>query len=156
LLTVCENGYGKRTPFGANTATVGEEVDGEPEPEEPVVEETTPAPEGEGGEEVPQERSQMRYRRQRRGGKGLKDIRTSERNGLVVGVVPVRDGDDVMLITMQGMVTRIKASEIRITGRNTQGVRVIDPVEGDKVASVAIVAREEVTEAGPAPTEPAQ
>lgn len=155
LLTVCENGYGKRTPFGANTATVSEEVDGEPEAEEPVAEEAAaPAAEGEGGEEVPQERSQMRYRRQRRGGKGLKDIRTSERNGLVVGVVPVRDGDDVMLITMQGMVTRIKASEIRITGRNTQGVRVIDPVEGDKVASVAIVAREEVAEPAPSPQPP--
>jgi DNA gyrase subunit A len=86
----------------------------------------------------------MRYRRQRRGGKGVKDIRTTERNGLVVGVVPVRDSDDVMLITLQGMVTRIRASEIRVVGRNTQGVRVITPNEGDKVASVAIVAREEV------------
>ena len=86
-----------------------------------------------------------------RGGKGVKDIRTSERNGQVVGVVPVRDTDDLMLITLQGMVTRIRASEIRITGRNTQGVRVISPNEGDKVASVAKVAREEeVPEAAPA------
>jgi DNA gyrase subunit A len=52
-----------------------------------------------------------------------------------------------MLITLQGMVTRIKASEIRVTGRNTQGVRVINPNEGDKLASVAKVAREEVVEA---------
>jgi len=146
LLTVCENGYGKRTPFGPNTEKVGEEVDGEPAGEEPE-----PAG-GEGeapaeGEEAAVPRSWMRYRRQRRGGKGVKDIRTSERNGQVVGVVPVRDSDDLMLITLQGMVTRIKASEIRVTGRNTQGVRVINPNEGDKLASVAKVAREEVVEA---------
>jgi DNA gyrase subunit A len=156
LLTVCENGYGKRTPFGVNTASVSEEVDGETEPEE------NPAPEPfsgdangvtEGEQPAAEERSQMRYRRQRRGGKGLKDIRTSERNGQVIGVVPVRDSDDVMLITLQGMVTRIKASEIRVVGRNTQGVRVIDPNEGDKVASVAMVAREEVAEAGTGPAE---
>lgn len=150
LLTVCENGYGKRTPFGVNTASVTEEVDGEPEPEEVATPESFSGDASgvtEGDQPAAEERSQMRYRRQRRGGKGLKDIRTSERNGQVIGVVPVRDSDDVMLITLQGMVTRIKASEIRVTGRNTQGVRVIDPNEGDKVASVAIVAREEVAEA---------
>jgi DNA gyrase subunit A len=82
----------------------------------------------------------------------VKDIRTSERNGRVVGVVPVRETDDLMLITLQGMVTRIRASEVRVSGRNTQGVRVITPNEGDKLASVAKVAREEeVAEtAGPA------
>jgi DNA gyrase subunit A len=48
-----------------------------------------------------------------------------------------------MLITLQGMVTRIRASEVRVSGRNTQGVRVITPNEGDKLASVAKVAREE-------------
>jgi DNA gyrase subunit A len=161
LLTVCENGYGKRTPFGPNTATVegDAESNGEASGElpEPVAEEPVAAVEGAEGEEAAVERSQMRYRRQRRGGKGVKDIRTSERNGRVVGVVPVRDTDDIMFITLQGMVTRIRASEIRITGRNTQGVRVINPNEGDKVASVAKVAREEVAEStaveGPTPTE---
>src|SRR5262249_38126791 len=91
LLTVCENGYGKRTPFGANIA--GEEppeADAE-EPAEEVAEESEEIPpEG----EAPQDRSGMRYRKQRRGGKGLRDIRTSERNGPVLGVVAVRDGDD--------------------------------------------------------------
>jgi DNA gyrase subunit A len=150
LLTVCENGYGKRTPFGANTADLSEEVDGEvedetPEPAEPAAGDAENAAEGEVGPEG-EERSTMRYRRQRRGGKGVKDIRTSERNGQVVGVLPVRDTDDLMLITLQGMVTRIRASEIRITGRNTQGVRVITPNDGDKLASVAKVAREEVAE----------
>jgi DNA gyrase subunit A len=155
LLTVCENGYGKRTPFGPNTENVAAEVDGEAEtngePEEPEAPADVADAEVPPGEEPPVPKSAMRYRRQRRGGKGVKDIRTSERNGPVVGVVPVRDADDVMLITMQGMVTRIKASEIRVTGRNTQGVRVITPNEGDKVASVAIVAREEVAEAAPKP-----
>jgi DNA gyrase subunit A len=150
LLTVCENGHGKRTPFGANTADIGEEIDGEvddetPEPSDPSF---SGDPEGVAEGETPgaEERSQMRYRRQRRGGKGVKDIRTSERNGQVVGVLPVRDEDDLILITLQGMVTRIRASEIRISGRNTQGVRVITPNEGDKLASVAKVAREEVVE----------
>jgi DNA gyrase subunit A len=154
LLTVCENGYGKRTPFGPNTENVAADVDGEAEPNGEAEEPDVPAGDAAGaevppGEEPPVPKSAMRYRRQRRGGKGVKDIRTSERNGPVVGVVPVRDADDVMLITMQGMVTRIKANEIRVTGRNTQGVRVITPNEGDKVASVAIVAREEVAEAAP-------
>jgi DNA gyrase subunit A len=65
----------------------------------------------------------------------------------VVGVVPVQETDDLMLITLQGMVTRIRASEVRVSGRNTQGVRVITPNEGDKLASVAKVAREEVADA---------
>jgi DNA gyrase subunit A len=143
LLTVCENGYGKRTPFGANVA--GEPAEGEAEeapeetpPEEPA--EETPA----GDSEAVKERGSMRYRKQRRGGKGLRDIRTSERNGLVVNVVSVRDGDDIMLITAQGMVNRTHVSEIRVVGRNTQGVRVMNLNEGDKVASIAKVAREEV------------
>jgi DNA gyrase subunit A len=151
LLTVCENGYGKRTPFGGNTADIAEEVDGEAEADTEVESADSSFSgdtEGVGeGEAEGEERSTMRYRRQRRGGKGVKDIRTSERNGRVVGVVPVRDSDDLMLITLQGMVTRIRASEIRVSGRNTQGVRVIMPNEGDKLASVAKVAREEVADA---------
>src|SRR5437660_9013361 len=77
LLTVCENGYGKRTPFGANIAGVevaeAEETTEEPA-EEPLAEEGAPE-----GETV--YRGNMRYRKQRRGGKGLRDIRTTERNG---------------------------------------------------------------------------
>ncbi len=88
----------------------------------------------------------MRYRRQRRGGKGLRDIRTSERNGPVIGVVPVRDGDDIMLITTQGMVNRTHVSEIRMIGRNTQGVRIMNLNEADKIASIAKIAKEDVAE----------
>jgi DNA gyrase subunit A len=138
LLTVCENGFGKRTPFGGNTAEdlpeTGEEEEGH---EEPTVE-----ADGEEGEEA-QDRSAMRYRKQRRGGKGLRDIRTTERNGRVVGILTVRDDDDVMLITNGGMVNRTHVNEIRIVGRNTQGVRIMNLKEGDKIASLAKVPNEE-------------
>jgi DNA gyrase subunit A len=143
LLTVCENGYGKRTPFGANVA--GEEVI-EAEGEEPVDEPAEEAAEEPAAEESAPDRSGMRYRKQRRGGKGVRDIRTTERNGLVVGVAAVRNGDDIMLMTTQGMVNRTHVNEIRVVGRNTQGVRIMNLNEGDKIASLAKVAREEVEE----------
>jgi DNA gyrase subunit A len=139
LLTVCANGYGKRTPFGANVAGV-EPV--EAEETEPVVEETEPATD-EAEEEVGRESSAMHYRKQRRGGKGIRDVRTTARNGLVVGVAAVRDSDDIMLITTGGMVNRTPVKGIRIVGRNTQGVRVMGLKEGDRIASLAKVAREE-------------
>jgi DNA gyrase subunit A len=142
LLTVCEKGYGKRTPFGPNTADdAGEE---ETAPEEP-----TEAPQGEEGEPV--DRSGMRYRRQRRGGKGLRDIRTSDRNGPVVDIAAVSEGDEIMLITFQGMVNRTKVAEIRTVGRNTQGVRVMNLNEGDRIVSLAKVAPEEVDESPATP-----
>jgi DNA gyrase subunit A len=105
-------------------------------------------PEGEAseGEEAGKYRGNMRYRKQRRGGKGLRDIRTSERNGPVVGAISVRDGDDIMLITVQGMVNRTHVDEIRVVGRNTQGVRIMGLNEGDKIASIAKIAKEEDAE----------
>jgi DNA gyrase subunit A len=141
LLTVCANGYGKRTPFGANVA--GLQSEEEPAEEAPPEEPVEPSADGEAGEEGGRERSAMGYRKQRRGGKGVRDIRTSERNGPVVGVAAVRDEDDIMLITSGGMVTRTHVGEIRVVGRNTQGVRVMGLKEGDKIASIAKVAREE-------------
>jgi DNA gyrase subunit A len=140
LLSVCENGYGKRTPFGANTHGVeSDEADGE----EPAETAEAPAADGEAGEEAPATGSSMRYRKQRRGGKGIRDIRTTERNGPVVGVAAVRDADDIMLITTGGMVNRTHVREIRLTGRNAQGVRVMGLREGDKIASIAKVPQEE-------------
>ncbi len=151
LLTICENGYGKRTPFGANIA--GVEAEAEDTAEEPA-DETTEAP----AEEEAVYRGNMRYRKQRRGGKGLRDIRTSERNGPVLSVLAVRDGDDIMLITSQGMVNRTHVDEVRVVGRNTQGVRIMGLNEGDKIASIAKIAREEDTEQrtaeGEAPDQP--
>jgi DNA gyrase subunit A len=137
LLTVCENGFGKRTPFGPNAAVA------EPESEEETADE--PPTDSEDSEST--DRTNMRYRRQRRGGKGLRDIRTSERNGPVIGVVAVRDSDDVMIITAQGMVNRTHAKEIRVTGRNAQGVRVMNLNEGDNVASLTIIARDDAGDA---------
>ena len=154
LLTVCENGYGKRTPFGANVAGVEEEAE---EPEEASGGPTSPGDEEATEIVLPADLttaklpSGMRYRKQRRGGKGVRDIRTSERNGKVVGVVSVHEDDDVMLITTGGMVNRTHASEIRVIGRNTQGVRVMSLKDGDKLASVARVAREEGPEEESAP-----
>jgi DNA gyrase subunit A len=135
LLTVCENGYGKRTPFGPNTDAAAPADD---EPDEAAADESSPT---ENAEEAA-DRSAMRYRRQRRGGKGLKDVRVTAKNGKVVGIVDVRDGDEIMLITLQGMVNRTTVDEIRVVGRNTQGVRVMNLNDGDKIVSVAKVARD--------------
>jgi DNA gyrase subunit A len=149
LLTVCENGYGKRTPFGANIAGAEEAPEAEAEAEEePPTEEAT------GEDEGPRYRGGMRYRKQRRGGKGLRDIRTTERNGPVVVVLSVHDGDDIMLITSGGMVNRTHVSEIRLIGRNTQGVRIMNLGDGDKIASVAKIASEDISEEPAAGTEP--
>jgi len=100
LLTVCENGYGKRT----------------------AVEE---------------------YRSQSRGGKGIIDIKTSDRNGKVVNLLAVKDEDEVMMITKDGQIVRTKCAEISVIGRNTQGVRCIALNEGDKLVSVARIPNEE-------------
>jgi DNA gyrase subunit A len=103
LLTVCAQGYGKRTLLAE-------------------------------------------YRIQNRGGKGLIDIQTSERNGPVVAVAKVVDADEVMLTTSGGMVIRTPVGTIRTIGRNTQGVRLIKLDEGDAVSSLAKLPQEELTE----------
>jgi DNA gyrase subunit A len=100
LMTICENGHGKRTDFGE-------------------------------------------YRVQSRGGYGIINIRTTERNGMVVGMMSVRDNDEMMLITQQGKIVRVGISDIRTIGRATQGVRIIAVREGDTLVSVAKVASEE-------------
>jgi DNA gyrase subunit A len=151
LLTVCANGYGKRTPFGVNTAGGGEPANGDAEAEEPAAEADEAAGPAAEAPEEEGERSSMHYRKQHRGGKGVRDVRITEKNGPVVGVAAVRDGDDIMLITSGGMVNRTHVREIRVVGRNTQGVRVMGLKEGDKLASLAKVAPEETE----APAEPA-
>jgi DNA gyrase subunit A len=84
------------------------------------------------------------YREQNRGGKGLIDIKTSERNGQVVSVASVHDDDEVMLISAGGMVVRIPVSGISVIGRNTQGVRLMNISEEDRVVSLAKIAREDL------------
>ncbi|MFZ9791460.1 MAG: DNA gyrase subunit A [Gemmataceae bacterium] len=144
LLTICEKGFGKRTPFGANT--VGESADTEETTEEPE------APADENGE-APPTASSMRYRKQRRGGKGVRDIRTGERNGKVVAISSVRESDDIMIITSSGMVNRTHVTEIRTVGRNTMGVRIMNLKEEDLVSTLAKIAPEETT-AEPKPEDP--
>jgi DNA gyrase subunit A len=115
LLTVAQNGYGKRTEIGE-------------------------------------------YRLQSRGGVGLINIQTSDRNGKVAGIAYVTDDDQLMLISQQGMILRMRAGDIRTIGRATQGVRLIEMEDGDTVVSVAKLAEqdEEETADGPpdAPVEP--
>jgi DNA gyrase subunit A len=83
------------------------------------------------------------YRPQSRGGLGLKNIKTSSRNGKVVALKAVQSKDDLMMITANGMIIRTGLDQIRSIGRNTQGVRLINLKEGDKlVAAEKIVAEE--------------
>jgi DNA gyrase subunit A len=93
------------------------------------------------------------YRLTSRGGYGIINIQTSDRNGKVVGIVFVNDDDGVMLISQQGMVLRTRAGDIRVIGRATQGVRLIEMEEGDMVVAVAKLAeRDEMNGEPPAET----
>jgi len=107
VLTVCENGYGKRTQVGE-------------------------------------------YRKTRRGGKGVINIKTTERNGRVVAIKSVTDADELMLISAKGIALRTDLSQLREIGRATQGVRLIRLEEGDNVVAVAKIAREDDDESGEA------
>ena len=110
LLTVCENGYGKRTEFG----------------EYPV---------------------------QGRGGLGVINIKTTERNGKVVGIMTVRDEDDLMMTTAQGMVIRTAVSQMRTIGRATQGVTLIRCDEGDRLVAIARVMEKDMGDEAPGAAE---
>jgi DNA gyrase subunit A len=83
------------------------------------------------------------YRLTRRGGKGIITMKTTDKTGKVVGVRMVTDDDQIMLVTSGGKVIRLRVREIRVIGRNTQGVRLIDLEEGERVASVARLAERE-------------
>jgi len=93
LLTACEHGYGKRTPF-------------------------------------------IEYPTQSRGGIGVVNIKTTERNGAVVAAVGVEETDEVMMITSGGMMVRTRASDISVIGRNTQGVKLVTAKEGQTLVAV--------------------
>ncbi|MGI9516613.1 MAG: DNA gyrase subunit A [Pirellulaceae bacterium] len=110
LLTACEHGYGKRTYFGKS--------------DEGPEDETSSA---------------MRYRRQKRGGKGVRDIKTTARNGRVIGILPVTDDDEILMMTSRGKLQRIACSDIKPIGRNTQGVRIMTLDESDTLAAVVRV-----------------
>ena len=86
------------------------------------------------------------YRQQSRGGKGVISIQTTERNGVVVSAHAVTDDHRLMLISEGGQMICIGASDLRVIGRNTQGVRLVNLKEGDKLVSAAILDPEEVEE----------
>ncbi len=146
LLTICEHGYGKRTPFGPGVlddddsdaeSSTDESSSAEPE----ATAESEPAP-VEPSEIIP--RGNMRYRRQKRGGKGLRDIKTTTRNGRVIGILALHQDDHVLMISTSGKIQRILASDVSIIGRNTQGVRIMTLDEGDALASIARIPAETV------------
>jgi DNA gyrase subunit A len=88
------------------------------------------------------------YRVQSRGGVGVINIATSDRNGHVVGVAYVQEGDELLVITQQGMILRMQANDVRAIGRATQGVRLIDIEDDDRVVSIArLVEKEDDTDA---------
>ncbi|MCA9177566.1 MAG: DNA gyrase subunit A, partial [Planctomycetales bacterium] len=127
LLTATENGYGKRTLFGPNSTESGDTEGNESESDD---------------DDSPN--SSNCYRTQRRGGKGLRDIKTTARNGKVIGIVRVTDEHELMMMTARGKIQRIRASDIGVIGRNTQGVRIMTLDDADTLAAVVRVPREEV------------
>jgi DNA gyrase subunit A len=89
------------------------------------------------------------YRFQSRGGKGVINMKTSERNGKVVAVLPVNDESQVLIITNQGKMIRVEARGIRESGRSTQGVKLIDTTDGGIVSSASLIEKQQdATEAG--------
>jgi DNA gyrase subunit A len=147
LLTVCQNGYGKRTNFGPGDELVIKDEDAaidddsidqtvaeqSPNSDEPIADES---PEDTAAED---NASSSKYRTQRRGGKGIIDIKTSKRNGPVVGTVAVYDNDELIMMTSRGKIQRIAANDISVIGRNTQGVRIMSLDESDTLAAIVRV-----------------
>ena len=93
------------------------------------------------------------YRVQSRGGKGIIAIRTSERNGVVVGAHAVSESDALMLITANGVMIKMLVSDMRVIGRATQGVRLINLGEGDKLVAATTVEPEDDSVLDQAPAE---
>ena len=139
LLTACANGYGKRTPIGPNAEPedekpeIGDET-AEIEEKEPEID-NEPEIDSEGEGEDAELVSGRCYKTKHRGGLGLKDIRTTDRNGPVVSITRVYDDDEVMMITAHGQIQRIAVSDIRVMGRNTQGVRLMN-LDDDMLVAV--------------------
>ncbi len=93
------------------------------------------------------------YRLQGRGGSGVINMRTSERNGNIVACMVVDETDQVMIITANGKLTRIRVAEVSSISRATQGVRLIQVDDGDTVASAGRIAADEAVEAVESPAE---
>jgi DNA gyrase subunit A len=83
------------------------------------------------------------YRRQTRGGIGLKNVQTSDRNGPVVGIACVTHAHELLMVTEQGQIIRMHAGDLRPIGRDTQGVRLMDLADGDRLVSIATLTEPE-------------
>ena len=83
------------------------------------------------------------YRLQSRGGKGVINVKTTERNGKVVGILLVNEESEAMLISHYGKIIRIDTRHIREAGRSTQGVRLLGLEPGDKVAAACVILPED-------------
>ena len=141
LLTACENGYGKRTNFGPNSAPDNDDSDAASDSAENAADDSSSAEQEVGA--VEEAASSARYRTQRRGGKGVRDIKTTERNGKVIGICRVDDDDEVLMMTARGKLQRIRAQDISVVGRNTMGVRIMSLDKEDTLTAVVRVPKEE-------------
>jgi DNA gyrase subunit A len=95
------------------------------------------------------------YRCQSRGGKGIITMKTGEKTGNVVGALTVTDNDELMLITTKGQMVRTRVKEIRVVGRNTMGVKLMDLRGSEKLQAIAPVVSqaEEEAQTAEAPAE---
>ena len=85
------------------------------------------------------------YRLTARGGKGVINMKTTEKTGPVVEILSVKDDSDIMIVSQNGKMIRIESGTIRQAGRSTQGVRLVSLEEGDKVAAASVIPETEVT-----------
>jgi DNA gyrase subunit A len=89
------------------------------------------------------------YRDQSRGGKGIKTIKVTQKNGPIIGIKVVQDDDELMIINAEGIVIRIAVRDVSRVGRDTQGVRVMRLSENDRVVALArVVNKDEESEGG--------
>ena len=86
------------------------------------------------------------YRVSHRGGKGIYTLKATDKTGMMVAIKEALDNDDIVVVTADGMIIRQHASDVRVTGRNTQGVRLIRLDEKDSITSLAIVPSEDIDE----------
>lgn len=133
ILVVSENGLGKRTPFlqEATEAEIKEESGN-------LVDITD--------EEGNTKKYILSYRITNRGGKGVKTINITEKTGALVGLLSVEEKDDLMITCESGVTIRMKVESIREAGRATQGVKLINIDEGDKIAAIAAIREQEEEE----------
>jgi len=145
ILVVSEKGLGKRTPFLEKVADKADKTEGAENQE--AITEADPynlveLPDAEGNIQ----KYLLSYRVTNRGGKGVKTINITEKTGGLVGLMGVQEKDDLMITCESGVTIRMKVAAIREAGRATQGVKLINIDEGDKIAAIARIADQDTEE----------